>query len=246
MSPLSADAILKIWELGQNQRHLDRALTILLGNGKNMTRDQLAALPVVQRDLYLLDFREQNFGTVLNGFAECAACAEKLEYTLSTVDLRSMVENVLGEIDDRLEIDFNGEKIICRLPDSTDMAAAAGRDDVDTVQDIIVRRCIQEAFVRGKPADVDDLSDETCKAVADHLSRLQDRFEVSLEFSCPACGLEWQTPFDIASFLWSEISFRAICLLRDVHTLASSYGWSQADILAMSDRRRRIYMEAVT
>jgi hypothetical protein len=30
-----------------------------------------------------------------------------------------------------------------------------------------------------------------------------------------------------------------------VHTLASAYGWSESEILALSDARRRLYMEMV-
>jgi hypothetical protein len=32
-------------------------------------------------------------------------------------------------------------------------------------------------------------------------------------------------------------------LLREVHTLALAYGWREADILNMSARRRRFYLE---
>jgi hypothetical protein len=32
-------------------------------------------------------------------------------------------------------------------------------------------------------------------------------------------------------------------VLREVHILASAYGWREDDILAMSPARRRIYLE---
>ncbi len=50
-------------------------------------------------------------------------------------------------------------------------------------------------------------------------------------------------PFDILSYLWTEIEDWAQRLLVDVHTLAVSYGWSERDILALSPRRRRMYLE---
>jgi hypothetical protein len=32
----------------------------------------------------------------------------------------------------------------------------------------------------------------------------------------------------------------------DVHALASAYGWSEREILALSDTRRRLYLEMVS
>ena len=32
-------------------------------------------------------------------------------------------------------------------------------------------------------------------------------------------------------------------ILREVHTLAAAYGWSEAEILALSPARRRVYLE---
>jgi len=51
--------------------------------------------------------------------------------------------------------------------------------------------------------------------------------------------------FDILTYLWSEIEDWAQRLLLEVHTLALAYGWSERDILAMSPRRRRLYLEMV-
>jgi hypothetical protein len=52
--------------------------------------------------------------------------------------------------------------------------------------------------------------------------------------------------FDIVSFFWTELSAQAKRLLREVHTLARGYGWREADILAMSARRRQLYLDLVT
>jgi hypothetical protein len=51
--------------------------------------------------------------------------------------------------------------------------------------------------------------------------------------------------FDIVSFLWTEIAAEAKRLLREVHILASAYGWREADIFSLSPLRRQFYLEAV-
>jgi hypothetical protein len=38
---------------------------------------------------------------------------------------------------------------------------------------------------------------------------------------------------------------RARRLLIEVHSLASAYGWSETDILSMSEPRRALYLEMV-
>jgi hypothetical protein len=51
--------------------------------------------------------------------------------------------------------------------------------------------------------------------------------------------------FDAGEFLLAELSTRARTLLYEVHLLARNYGWSEHDILALSDRRRASYVELV-
>jgi hypothetical protein len=69
--------------------------------------------------------------------------------------------------------------------------------------------------------------------------------ETLLKLRCAVCSHEWQEPLDIADYLWSEIEARARRLLIEVHSLASAYGWSEADILALSEPRRRLYLDMV-
>jgi hypothetical protein len=60
---------------------------------------------------------------------------------------------------------------------------------------------------------------------------------------CPSCGHVWQALLDIVDFLWKEVAAGAARLLDEVHTLARAYHWPEADILAMSSRRRQAYLE---
>ena len=47
------------------------------------------------------------------------------------------------------------------------------------------------------------------------------------------------------AFLWAEIHAWAQQLLRDVHTLAIAYGWSETEVLALPAARRRAYLDLV-
>jgi hypothetical protein len=76
-------------------------------------------------------------------------------------------------------------------------------------------------------------------ALADPLS------ETRLTLECPKCGNRWEDTLEFAAFLWAEIEARAKRLLFEIHTLASAYGWTEAEILALGDRRRATYLEMV-
>jgi hypothetical protein len=49
----------------------------------------------------------------------------------------------------------------------------------------------------------------------------------------------------MAAFLWAEIEARARRLLREVHILATAYGWTEAEVLSLGENRRARYVERV-
>jgi rubredoxin len=69
--------------------------------------------------------------------------------------------------------------------------------------------------------------------------------DLSLAFQCPACGRDGEAGFDVASYLWEEVDVSARQLLNEVHLLAQAYGWSEAEILALSPARRSAYLARV-
>ena len=69
--------------------------------------------------------------------------------------------------------------------------------------------------------------------------------ETLVNLRCAECGHQWEEELDIAAWLWVEIEARARRLLFDVHTLATAYGWSEHEILSLSEPRRTLYLEMV-
>lgn len=245
MRSLSACDILHVWEQGQRQHPVDRALTLLAAACPEMRRDEFAALSIGQRDALLFSLREQTFGSTLNGFAECPQCAERLEFTIPAADVQ-MTPPQFEEEKRELEMIAGGLVLRFRLPDSLDLAAAAGCEEVDTARRLLVQRCVLQANRDGEPISCSELPDEVINQLAERMSEWDPQAEVLLDLTCPACGHRWKTIFDIVSFFWTEICVQAKRLLREVHTLAQAYGWREADILSMSAVRRQFYLEMVT
>lgn len=244
MRPLSAADIVKVWEQGQTQHQLDKALTLIHAVFPDMTRDKLAELSIGQRDSYLLTLRELTFGPKINCFAECPGCKGRLEFTIKTTDIRLLP--LPDEIKQELEL-TNGNLVLrYRMPNSLDLAAVAGFRDVDTARDLLIQRCVFQAILDGIPVGCRGLSAEVKAELATHMAEHDPQAEVLLDLHCPDCGHQWKMVFDIVSYFWSELSAKARRILYDVHALAQAYGWSESDILSMSDTRRQSYLGLVT
>jgi hypothetical protein len=243
MRTLSAHDLLRIWEVGEDQHPLDRALTILATACPDLTWDDLAALSIGERDARLLAIRERTYGPRLEGFVECPRCSESLEFDVRVADLRA-TEPAAGER--ALELASDGIELRFRLPDSRDLAAVMGCGDLAAAHDLLIQRCVLEARREGKPLSGSELPAEVAAEISRSMSEHDPQAEVLLDLSCPSCHNRWQALFDIVTFFWTELSAQAQRLLREVHSLARAYGWREADILGMSARRRQFYLEMGT
>jgi hypothetical protein len=92
---------------------------------------------------------------------------------------------------------------------------------------------------------LDTLPADVIEAITTHMAETDPQADVQFDLTCPACGHRWLAAFDVMAFLWNEIDTWARRVLRDVHVLASAYGWSEADILSMGAMRRQAYLDLI-
>ncbi len=241
MRSLTASDILKVWEQGEGQPAIDRALTMLAVACPELARDDLAALSIGQRDARLFDLRDLTFGSQIDGFIACGQCQQRLEFTLDLAALRDRFSTAAAS--EEFEFETDGCALRFRLPNSRDLAAVAVCEDVAEARRLLAERCVLQASLDGDV--IAELSDEAVTRLAERIGECAPEAEVMLDFACPSCGHGWQALFDIAAFFWAEIAAQARRLLREVHLLASAYGWREADILALSARRRQVYLEMI-
>lgn len=244
MRPLSARHIIQIWEIGQSQHPLDKALTLLSFAYPERSMTELASLSIGQRDAHLLTLRELSFGDRMNGFADCPKCGERLEFNLNVTDIRIVDPSKPLEQDYRLTA--QGFELRFRLPNSWDVAAIVGYEDTGAASSQIVQRCLLQANREGVPVAYSELPPAVLTQLAKQMTESDPQAEVLLDLNCPACNHSWQALFDIVEFFWTELNAQAKRLLYEVHTLARFYGWREADILSMSTLRREFYLNLVT
>ena len=83
------------------------------------------------------------------------------------------------------------------------------------------------------------------EAMTDAMAAADPQAAVDMALTCPECAHQWRARFDIASFLWREVDAWARQTLVEVARLASAFGWSEGDILALTPWRRRRYLELI-
>jgi hypothetical protein len=243
MRPLYAHELLRVWELGEEQHPLDRALTILATAYPEVSWDELATLSIGERDAHLLTVREQTYGPRLEAFVECPRCSESLEFDVTTADLRAEEPTT---VEQALELSSDGFELRFRLPDSRDLAAVLGCRDLSEAHGLLMQRCVLEASREGTSVAGSELPADIAAEISRSMSEHDPQAEVLIDLRCPSCHHRWQALFDILTFFWTELSVQAQRLLREVHALAQAYGWREADILGMSARRRQLYLEMAT
>ena len=231
MPALGPGELLTTWEHGAVGTPASRAVDVLAAAGV----DQVLELTLGQRDQALLACYERWFGTDLEAVASCPACGEAVEMSIPVDGLHLEGEPPPAAC----RVTSDGYDVGVRVPRAGDLLPPPG----DVAE--LLGRCVTSASHRGTDVALADLPPAVVAALEDALAEADPGAELTAELSCPACDHTWPTLLDPAVFVWERIDRWARRLSEDVHVLASTYGWSEADILALTPQRRHLYMEAV-
>ncbi|MFB3764646.1 MAG: phage baseplate protein [Methanotrichaceae archaeon] len=206
-----------------------------------ISQESLDNLSLGQQNSLLLRIRNDLFGPDLQSVVTCPRCKENLELNFPLLDEQEGNTNIGGEI----QLSQGGYDLRFRLPRVKDLIELSEAADVSSANIEILDRCLIEARYLGESCKTEQLPQELIEAISELMSERDPQSNIQLSISCPLCHHSWEEDLDIASFLWAEIDAWAYRTLREVHALSLSYGWSEADILALSPLRRRIYLEMV-
>lgn len=227
---LNAATLLATWEAASVQTHLSRPLVLLAAVWPEHPAEEWAARPVGQRDAFLLRLREAWFGPAIETIAACPVCGETLEVNFRTTDVLAVADT-----DAALEVVSDGHRVRFRLPTTEDLLEATVLPPAQARQRLL-ERCVE---------DMTALPSSAVEAALRAMARADPQADVQIALRCPHCKNAWTLAFDIVSHLWAEVEDWAIRLLADVHRLAVTYGWNEQEILSLTARRRRIYLDLI-
>ncbi|MFJ2578027.1 hypothetical protein [Kitasatospora aureofaciens] len=234
---LTEAGLLAVWEAGRGQDAVRRALVLAAAGGGDPSA--VADLAVGRREELVLALRERCFGPGLPCAVTCPSCRTELELELTAADVTA------GPASGSHRIQLGCYEVDFRPITSRDLLAV-GSSPRDAARRALLGRVLTSATADGAPVAAGDLPAAVLDTLAGALAAHDPQADIRLDLDCPDCGHTWTSPFDAAAYLWAELDAHARRLLHDVHVLATAYGWSEAEVLAVGPERRQLYLELVT
>jgi len=194
-----------------------------------------ASLTVSDRDRLLAAVYRMTFGERIQSTAVCARCGQPF-------DLEFSMEQLVGVLDRAGETTADGEPdaeirlasgVRLRLPTGADELAILGLPH-DEAERELLRRCLVEGS-----------NDVTPEVIEQRITEAAPVLDLDLDAACPECGHEQQVHFDLQFYLLRAIEQERRLLAREVHLLATAYGWSLHEILGLPRSQRRIFVELI-
>ena len=237
MAITGAAELLAAWETGLGEAPVGRALLLHRAARPDVDVSRLPAVPVGEREADLFALRRALFGERMQVRLECAACGQDMEFDL---DAGELAGSLGGRGEQVVRVREGGWDVEFRLPGIADLQAAARSADPRTA---LLARCLVSAARGGTAVAGPELPAAVQRRIAEAVEAAGPAADLVLDIACPECGAATRAELDIASYLWTELDAWARDVLLDVHLLATAYGWSEPEILALSPTRRRYYLE---
>jgi hypothetical protein len=230
MATLSPSILLDTWDAGVRRHPIDRAL-LLLALAEDGS-ESLPDVPLGTRNRLLMRLRRARFGDALSIWVDCEACGDRMSLELQAGDLPDPPEGAA-------EVEIDGHRF--RRPTSRDLAGIAAAPNAGAAARLLLRACATtpETLPRG------DAFETLLPRVEAALDEADPWADLTLLADCPACGARQDVALDVPGLLWDEIAAAAQRLMDDVHAIAGAYGWTEREILRLSDARRAAYLSRV-
>jgi hypothetical protein len=171
---------------------------------------------------------------VLTIAARCPACEAPFEIELAHDALAGLEAAAVDVVELQGE---EGAALRLRRPAGDDLRA--WHEQAPTTRELALRNMLARLSIGGEPGAADAARATSALAEADPLVAF------SAACTCPVCGHEAEREIDLEGLALQRLAARQRALLREVHVLASRYGWTEREILAVAPERRAKYLEMV-
>jgi hypothetical protein len=207
-------------------------------------------LAISDRDRLLAAIYRSCFDDHVESDVTCAECGQTSEVRFS---LAALVASVMSGGDEGRGETVAGPDSSCayslpdgvrfRLPTSDDQRAIVGLP-VEQRRVALLRRCILHDG-GGEHRTASDFSSEVLDRVEAAMAKVGPTLDLDLPTTCHECGAVHDVRFDIQHFMQAAFAHEARFLVREIHYLASTYGWSLREILDLTRDDRRAFVRLV-
>ena len=206
--------------------------------GSAVTPRSAAALTAADRDRLLAAIYIETYGPRIANTLGCVHCGALFDVAMSLEDLFVYLRPPTPEPPgDQTQWLADGtfrlsNGIRFRLPTGADECAVLGLP-VTQAEQVLLQRCVIEGNL------AEDGRDTLNEAVQTSMEDLAPVLDLDLDAHCLECDRHQPAHFDMQHYLLSALRQERGQLAREVHRLASAYGWSLSEILSLPRSQRR-------
>jgi hypothetical protein len=161
------------------------------------------------------------------------SCGERFELELPMAMLHDVVPD--GET---IQVHLNGEQSVSlRRPNGRDLRE--WRNQRPTSRQAAVAIMLHSLVVEGQATPDDE------PVLSEALSVLDPLVAFTVSCACPACRSTNEVRVDLEDIALARLRRKQRELLREIHRLASRYGWTEAEVLAIPPHRRAHYLAMI-
>jgi len=204
-------------------------------------------LSVGDRDALLLHLRRISIGDAMDCQLACPAadCGQRMDFLLSVDDLLLPPPDAPGPSHEvALEVDGGTWTVRFRPPTGVEQEEVAERlasEGAEAAAARLAESCVER--VVGPDGGLHEvLPRELLDRLSAAVAEVEPQADLVLRLVCPECGEPFATRLDPAAYFLAELTSDRDRLHRHVHLLAFHYHWSEAEILSLTPRKRRVYL----
>lgn len=189
-------------------------------------------LVIADRDEVLAVIYSTLYGNVIDSTVYCRWCSDPFDLSFSLRDFQVHIGEGEALLDVRGQSDGTyalTDEVVFRLPTGNDELFILGLPS-ERKESALLERCL----LKGDAGKDHEVLQQAMEQVAPLL-------QGSLSSRCPSCGKEQSIHFDMQSFLLQRLLLEKKNVIREVHTIASAYGWTLREILDLPRQQRKTY-----
>jgi hypothetical protein len=209
-----------------------------VGDLANVDAPLIRRMLVGDREYLILKLRQMTIGNNLRVILECqyAECGKNMEIGIALDEL-AIGERPVTSRGFTVEL-ASGGRLEFRLPTGEDQEQLAARAEQPECVNELLSRCI---LSKGPGMDLDEIGPQ----IEERMEQLVPQVALELEGKCPECGRDFSSAVDLPAFVLAEFAGERQRLRQEVHFLAWHYHWPESEILAMTRKKRRRYIDLI-
>jgi hypothetical protein len=211
------------------------------------TTQLVRSMTIGDRESLLLHLRRATLGDVIQCVLTCPqpGCGERLDLDLRVADL---ILPPYPDLPERHELTVKADStryhVTFRIPTGGDQEAvlSVAAVDAEAAAAALIAACVDRVVAEGSEIEPAEMPPAAITALSEAMAELDPQAEIVLSATCPVCGGKFRALFDAGEYLARECGEARDLLDLEIHALAMHYHWAEADILALTLRRRRRYL----